>query len=379
MAAAEPREDVISSAVRFLSDPKVQSASLAKQVSFLETKGLTSVEIEDALKRAKLEVPQGLNSVQNQSNINQTGALVSAPKVALSQYQSYPTPPPRPRYDWKDFFIAAVVAGGLGYGLYELTVNFLIPYFTQSSRKLQESQEQFNSNLEKTDKSLTRISESISKTLTAVEASNEQVNSALTRIEKLFERLLDENLKNSNSLDERLSDLAKSVAKSATNDKKPSSSISDLQSELRSIKALILSRRVPPSTTSTPVTAPAVAATSTTATTPTVAATPPQPDVSPSNSTTFDSTSLISNNTGDASNESLALPIPADPSSAYLSKSMDTLSPDVPIEDSVSPKDPSPSSSRVSDFFKTSTDQTTDSSLPSSSTPSIPSWQLEQS
>ncbi|KAJ2583641.1 peroxisomal membrane protein pex14, partial [Coemansia sp. RSA 1804] len=39
------REDVIESAVRFLTDPKVQSSTLAKKISFLETKGLTTGEI----------------------------------------------------------------------------------------------------------------------------------------------------------------------------------------------------------------------------------------------------------------------------------------------------------------------------------------------
>ncbi|KAJ2189184.1 peroxisomal membrane protein pex14, partial [Coemansia sp. RSA 353] len=47
------REDVIESAVRFLMDPKVNSSTLAKKVSFLESKGLTNAEIEDALARAK--------------------------------------------------------------------------------------------------------------------------------------------------------------------------------------------------------------------------------------------------------------------------------------------------------------------------------------
>ncbi|OMJ27524.1 Peroxisomal membrane protein PER10 [Smittium culicis] len=123
--SSELREDVVSSAVRFLSDPKVQSASLAKQVSFLETKGLTSIEIENALKRAKLDLPTSTSSTSGQLPLplttSSSSELTKAPQIAFSQYQNYPAPPPRPKYDWKDFFIAAVVAGGLGYGIYELT------------------------------------------------------------------------------------------------------------------------------------------------------------------------------------------------------------------------------------------------------------------
>lgn len=119
------REDVLQSATKFLQDPKVQSAALAKKVAFLESKGLTNDEIEEALARSS-----------GKSTQNATGAVVAGqqqPQQQQQYYQGYPPQqgympgpgvavgPPRPKMDWKDYFIAAVVFGGVSYGVFELT------------------------------------------------------------------------------------------------------------------------------------------------------------------------------------------------------------------------------------------------------------------
>ncbi|KAI8903984.1 peroxisomal membrane anchor protein conserved region-domain-containing protein [Gorgonomyces haynaldii] len=55
----EVRQDMVQSAVKFLTDPKVTSAPLAKKIAFLESKGLSTVEIETALAQSKGEtIPQ---------------------------------------------------------------------------------------------------------------------------------------------------------------------------------------------------------------------------------------------------------------------------------------------------------------------------------
>lgn len=114
------REDIMASAVKFLQDPKVQTSSLGKKVAFLESKGLTSEEIEEAMSRANGAAPSAPAA----------GAPVAgAPGGQMVQY-GYPgpqgvmvagVPPPLPqKYDWKDMFIAAVVAGGFGYGMWQV-------------------------------------------------------------------------------------------------------------------------------------------------------------------------------------------------------------------------------------------------------------------
>lgn len=106
------REDLIKSAVSFLSDPKVQSAPLAKKVSFLESKGMNSEEIEEAMSRVSGKAPStpAAQTAVTAYPSQQPGAVVAdAPPI-----------PPRPKYDWRDIFIGAVLAGGVGYGIWVL-------------------------------------------------------------------------------------------------------------------------------------------------------------------------------------------------------------------------------------------------------------------
>lgn len=109
------REDLIQSAVSFLADPKVQSAPLAKKVSFLESKGMTSEEINEAMSRA--------NGTSSSSATATTAAAPGLAPQAAPGGQMVVQPPPvpqRPSYDWRDIFIAAVLAGGVGYGVWTL-------------------------------------------------------------------------------------------------------------------------------------------------------------------------------------------------------------------------------------------------------------------
>ncbi|PVU85006.1 hypothetical protein BB559_007256 [Furculomyces boomerangus] len=254
-----PREDVVNSAVRFLSDPKVQSASLAKQISFLETKGLTSQEIERALEISKLneQTSPETNTTLTSTNSNTSSnpLLAQNPQYSIpnNPYQAYPPPPPRPKHDWKDFFIAAVIASGLGYGLYEFTKRILIPYFTNSkTQKLEEGQDEIKSSLAKTLEQLENISSALNRTATSIEESNKNFGTALERIEKLSQTMLDEaqqsKLDSNLDVENKLSELSNAISE-ATNKisgKNSSTSISDLQSELRSMKALLITKRVPP-------------------------------------------------------------------------------------------------------------------------------------
>lgn len=105
------REELITSAVSFLSDPKVQSAALAKKVSFLESKGLTPEEIEEAMARANGKAPTIAPASQGTMMISQPGMVSQS--IA-------PPVPARPTYDWRDIFIAAMLAGGVGYGVWNL-------------------------------------------------------------------------------------------------------------------------------------------------------------------------------------------------------------------------------------------------------------------
>ena len=107
------REDLVSSALTFLSDPKVQSSPLTKRLAFLESKGLTQEEITEVLNRA-----------------NNPQATTPTPSTSppLPQYAPYGNPygqsPEPPARDWRDWFIMAVISSGVSYGLYFLAKVF---------------------------------------------------------------------------------------------------------------------------------------------------------------------------------------------------------------------------------------------------------------
>jgi hypothetical protein len=111
------REELITSAISFLSDPKVQSAPLAKKVSFLESKGMTSEEIEEAMARANGK--SSSTAVTTTTTTQPQGAMMVQPQPGM-HLQHAPPLPPRPSYDWRDIFIAAVLAGGVSYGVWTL-------------------------------------------------------------------------------------------------------------------------------------------------------------------------------------------------------------------------------------------------------------------
>ena len=103
------REELVSSAYTFLSDPKVQTSPLTKRLAFLESKGLTQEEITEVLNRLKNPQPS---------------AAPTTPAPPVPQYapygDPYGQPPEPPGRDCRDWFIMAVVTSGLTYGLYTL-------------------------------------------------------------------------------------------------------------------------------------------------------------------------------------------------------------------------------------------------------------------
>jgi peroxin-14 len=103
------RQDLIRSAVAFLTDPKVfqcfvfrwviltllqaQASPLAQRVQFLEAKGLTGPEIEEAMRQANSSGPHHL---QQPSYGPVYGPLPYVPPSQLP-------------WDWRDYFVRPTV------------------------------------------------------------------------------------------------------------------------------------------------------------------------------------------------------------------------------------------------------------------------------
>ncbi|CAG8571809.1 25013_t:CDS:2 [Cetraspora pellucida] len=193
------RQSLITSAVNFLKDPNVQSSPLQKRVAFLESKGLTSEEIEEALKKSKGD------------DISTNASEVALPKHNQANVQSSGQPiviqpPPVPRMDWKDYFIAAVFIGGIGYAIVAVTKKYITPLL-----RLPTADE-----LDRDKQLLTDQFTTASETLDTAKLDIQLVKKSIE--EQSFKLL--EKTKESQS-----------------------QSLSDLQQELKSLKSLLANRR----------------------------------------------------------------------------------------------------------------------------------------
>ncbi|ORZ23973.1 peroxisomal membrane anchor protein conserved region-domain-containing protein [Absidia repens] len=274
------REELISSAINFLNDPKVQTAALTKKVSFLESKGMTAEEIEEAMARASGKAPS------TSSATTTTGQSYTQPNGLVLQ-TSPPPIPTRPRYDWRDLFIAAVLAGGVSYGVWTLAKRVFGPWFKVPTQKeLEEDKEKMDDQFQAVEDSLKEIKTQTNEALDSVSEQSKKVEESLTSLETVLKDLKDgdeqrdEEFKN---VKEEVESLKELVPKMLDRNKDAQSAVlNDLQNEIKSLKSLLLSRRAPgsslleqgssntapapasPSTSTTPTTA--AAATPTTAT-----------------------------------------------------------------------------------------------------------------
>jgi peroxin-14 len=104
------RSDLLRNAVLFLTDPKVQSSTLASKIGFLESKGLTEGEIQDALRQASTSV----RAVDDGGGVRGQGEFATRGYATGTGYAAgYGTgygvmPPEPPRRDWRDLFVSAV-------------------------------------------------------------------------------------------------------------------------------------------------------------------------------------------------------------------------------------------------------------------------------
>ncbi|KAI9469500.1 peroxisomal membrane protein pex14 [Coemansia sp. RSA 989] len=238
------REDIIESAVRFLQDPKVQTSTLAKKISFLETKGLTNAEIEDALARAKGEAQQPTHG-NTAVAANSTGAGAG---YGYAQ-QMRPPAPPRPPLDWKDYFIAAVVAGGLGYGLFMLAKKYISPLLMvrDDNERLEEEKKLLLEQNEMTRKQLEALNESTTRVLEALTQQSQKTGEAVESMASAMDEIVT-NGSSQRALSNRLlvavEDLQREIASSKSTGG-GEGTIADVQSDIRSLRSLLLSRRVP--------------------------------------------------------------------------------------------------------------------------------------
>ncbi|KAF9366298.1 peroxisomal membrane protein pex14 [Mortierella sp. NVP85] len=242
------REDILASAVKFLQDPKVQASTLGKKVAFLESKGLTSEEIEEAMRRA-----------------NGTAAAAPAPAptamVPAGQYGQYGPPLPQqqvmmappplpPKYDWKDMFIAAVVAGGFSYGLWQIAKSVVGPKLQWPSQEdLELDKKKLDEQFDEIEKSLAEVKDSTTTVAKNVEDQTAHVKESLESMSAVLDSMKGKDDKREQELVGLKTDIEsiKTIIPQLMEKNKESQAnvLNDLQNEIKSLKSLLLSRRAP--------------------------------------------------------------------------------------------------------------------------------------
>ncbi|XP_048728489.1 peroxisomal membrane protein PEX14-like [Ostrea edulis] len=222
----KPREDMISTAVKFLQNPKVRTSPLQQRKAFLERKGLSKEEIDMAVARSGVTEEVTLAAPSAQNTVIPYSSSVPGPQV----YQQL-----APYSRWsrvRDVLSIIALAGGLSYAAYRFYKEVIRPLLFGKSKE--------EDKLEKMDRTITELQQSIVTTLTKVQESLAVLQGMVTK--------QDENLL---AISREVYNKQSSETLSRVQDSQFST---EIKSELTSIKGLLLNRRqFPPTPSSTPV------------------------------------------------------------------------------------------------------------------------------
>jgi peroxin-14 len=235
------RQEYIRNAVSFLADPKAQASPLAQRIQFLEAKGLSGPEIEEALRQANS--PRPLPSHIQQPPYGPVyGPLPYVPQL-------------NPPWDWRDYFITAVVSGSLAYGAIALARKYLFPHLQPpSSTAYEEDRDALTAQFDAAEALLKDIRSETSAVKVAVENQQEKVDKATTDVEAAVKQMIEGESRARNEMREireEVNNIREMIPKMIEKNKDAQTqSLGELQQDLKSLKTLLLSRT--PSTSSAP-------------------------------------------------------------------------------------------------------------------------------
>ncbi|XP_064985536.1 peroxisomal membrane protein PEX14-like isoform X1 [Musa acuminata AAA Group] len=174
------REDQVQNAVKFLSHPKVRSSPVVHRRSFLEKKGLTKEEIDEAFRRVP-DPPSnaatgeayttGPAMQQKSSTTMQHQDLVQTPQPAAAPANIVSVAPTQqlPKFRWSHALLAAGVLASSGVGTALLFKKMVVPRLKAWIRKVVE--EESESGEDKLDSKLAEEAAEAAKTAAAAAAT----------------------------------------------------------------------------------------------------------------------------------------------------------------------------------------------------------------
>ncbi|KAH9082078.1 hypothetical protein EDB83DRAFT_2336353 [Lactarius deliciosus] len=220
------KQELIRNAVAFLTDPKAQASPLAQRVQFLEAKGLTGPEIEEAMRLAN-------------SSCNPSYGPVYGPLPYVSPHHS--------PWDWRDYFITAVVSGSLAYGAVALARKYLFPHLQPpTSTAYEEDRDALTAQFDAAEALLKEIRAETSAVKTAVESQQEKVDKATADVEAAVQQMREGESRardEMREIREEVNNIREMLPKMIEKNKEAQTqSLGELQQDLKSLKTLLLSR-----------------------------------------------------------------------------------------------------------------------------------------
>lgn len=240
--------DLISSAVNFLQDPKVANEPLAKRIAFLESKGLSSDQVQIALQRAR-QASQASSSTTEPSPSVQDSSAAYSPPVPPSNYVTYrqQAPPPMSQRDWRDWFIMAIVSSGFSWAAYLIAKRYVLPLISPPTpTQLDTDKETISAQFDQVQEMLSILQKDTEQVKEQNAEQNKKIEDSLSEVDAAVRDMQEKAARRETDIRrlglelDQIRDLipkAIGAVKSAQGE-----ALSDLGGELRSLKTLLQNR-----------------------------------------------------------------------------------------------------------------------------------------
>ncbi|XP_034029134.1 peroxisomal membrane protein PEX14 [Thalassophryne amazonica] len=210
---APPREALIATAVKFLENPKVRQSPLTTRKAFLKKKGLTEEEVELAIQRS-----------------GSTEVVLSPAGPPTPLHITQPVPVPH-GYRWRSYGALTIIMVGIAFGFHHLYRKYILPLI-MGSREDKKHLQRMESNISAMSGTLTQTVSQLQQTLASLQ---ELLIQQQEKIQELTQELA-----------------AAQVATTSTSRTLDNQTVTELKTEIASLKGLLLSRRQFPATPSVP-------------------------------------------------------------------------------------------------------------------------------
>ncbi|KAK7094067.1 peroxisomal membrane protein PEX14-like [Littorina saxatilis] len=223
LAPAEgPRENLIVTAVKFMQNPKVHQSPLAQKKAFLESKGLTKDEIQLAIQRAGVtDDASSSETAQPPHQLQHPAAYANSALVPAQQFLP-PLPPISPWTKAREIAMTTAVIAAVSYTVYNVFQTYVRPWLLGQSE---------------TEKRMARMESNIAQLHTSVAESTTQMAETLKAIQESLTLQRD-----------------KSSQGAEIGLRQESHALTEIKSEISSLKGLLLNRRqFPPPPMTSPI------------------------------------------------------------------------------------------------------------------------------